>query len=527
MTITKAALYIRVSSEEQVEGYSIEGQLEGLRERCLQHDLSIFKEYVDAGKSAKSIKGRKALQELLVDAERGQFQIVLVWKLNRLARNLKDLLHMLNVFNKNNVSIESMTEEIKTDSAMGNFIVQMLGATAELERGQICENVQLGIQERNRQGRWNSGNMVLGYRWHQQPKPGQPQLEVVAEEAKIVWHIFNLYADGLGLKAITNRLNAEGFRTKKGLSFSIAAVRGILTNPNYIGKIRIGTSLRRSNPGAEVQLVDGEHDPLISQALWDKVQSRYEKHSRQSTKTVNRHFPLTRLLKCPECGYSMIAAHTKNKNKNGTIRQNYYYVCSHYTNKGASACRSNHVRADDIEQWFFRQIQELVMSPRLLRQIVAAVNRKRDIDRKPLELERKRLKKELADFEKRQQRCFELFEEGLIDHIDFAGRLSELKEQQTVLQSAINEVEQKLSNPQIDLLHIDSIQSSLKQFQNMFRMASMKQQKQLLRSLFDKITLSHDRDISKAVIYGSNQLQQLQLTGQMEEEQWKTNNKLA
>lgn len=160
------ALYVRVSSEEQVEGYSIDGQLDVLREYCRIHNLPIFNEYVDAGKSAKSIKGRQALQELLVDAEKGRFQIVLFWKLNRLARNQKDLLQMLKIFNKNNVSAQSMTEDIKTDSAMGNFIIQMLGATAELERGQICENVKLSIHERNRQGRWNSGNMVLGYQWH-------------------------------------------------------------------------------------------------------------------------------------------------------------------------------------------------------------------------------------------------------------------------------------------------------------------------------------------------------------------------
>ncbi|MGU3471881.1 recombinase family protein [Paenibacillus sp. D51F] len=527
MIIPKAVLYVRVSSEEQVEGYSIDGQLDALRERCCLNKIPIIKEYVDAGRSAKSIKGREALQKLLADAERGEFQFVYVWKLNRLARNMQDLLYMLNIFNKNNVSIESLTEEIKTDSAMGNFIVQMLGATAELERGQICENVQLGVQERNRQGRWNSGNMVLGYSWHRQPKLGQPQLEIVAEEADLVRHIFQLYADGLGLKAITNRLNREGFRTKKGLSFGIAAVRGILTNPNYIGKIRIGTSLRRSKPGIEVQLADGEQEPIVSQELWDKVQSRYRKNSRPPSKAINRPFPLTGMLKCPECGNSMIAAHTKNYNKNGTIRQNYYYICSRYSNNGAAACRTNAIRADDIEEWFFRKIRGLITTPRLLQQIAAAVNAKKDADRKPLELERKRLEKELADFENRQQRCFELFEDGHIDQRGFLERLTELKEKQMEMQADINEIQQKLSNRQMEFVQPESIRNALKQFQNMLLTAPMEQQKQLLRSLFDKISLPHDRDISKAVIHGSEQLQQLQLTGQMEEKQWKTNNKLA
>jgi len=136
----------------------------------------------------------------------------------------------------------------------------------------------------------------------------------------------------------------------------------------------------------------------------------------------------------------------------------------------------------------------------------------------PLEHERKRLEKELAAFEKRQQRCFELFEDGHIDHMDFVGRLTEMKEQQTVQQSSLIEVAQKLWNPQVNLLHTDSIRNALKQFQKMFQLATSGKQKQLLRSLFNKIILPQDRDISKAVIHGSNQLQQLQLSGQIEEE---------
>lgn len=366
-----AALYVRVSTEEQVDGYSIDAQLDALREYCKFRRISISKEYVDAGRSAKSIEGRPALQELLLDAAQGRFQIVVVWKLNRLARNLKDLLHMLKLFNKYNVSILSLTEDIQTDTAMGNFLVQMLGAAAELERAQICENVQLAVQNRNQQGKWNSGNMVLGYRWHKNPEPGQPQLEIVKEEAKLVRTIFEMYAGGLGLKAITNRLNAESFKTKKGLTFCIAAVRGILTNPNYIGKIRIGTSLKRTGSDIEVQLVEGEQEPIIPQELWDKVRLRFEERNGSPDRKPNRAMPLTGLLKCPQCGSAMVAGRSKSYRKDGTFRLNHYYVCSSYTNKGFVACRQNSVRAGDIEEWFFRHVRELVIKPDLLNRVVA------------------------------------------------------------------------------------------------------------------------------------------------------------
>lgn len=223
--VSTVALYIRVSTDEQVDGYSIDGQMDMLKAFCRRHNLTLYKAYIDAGKSAKSIQGRPLLQQLLVDAQQGCFQNVLVWKLNRLSRNHSDLLHMVKILNKSNVGIKSVTEDINTDTTMGSFVVQVLSAIAELEREQICDNVRLAVQERNRQGCWNSGNMVLGYRWHKNPDPGQQQLEVVEPEAELVRTIFTMYADGLGYKAITKRLNAAGYLTKKGLAFGIAGVR--------------------------------------------------------------------------------------------------------------------------------------------------------------------------------------------------------------------------------------------------------------------------------------------------------------
>ncbi|WP_052414777.1 recombinase family protein [Paenibacillus sp. FSL R5-0345] len=517
------ALYIRVSTDEQVDGYSIDGQMDMLKAYCRQHNLTIYKSYIDAGKSAKSIQGRPLLQQLLVDAQQGCFQNVLVWKLNRLSRNHSDLLQMVKIFNKSNVGIKSATEDINTDTTMGSFVVQVLSAIAELEREQICDNVRLAVQERNRQGCWNSGNMVLGYRWHKNPDPGQQQLEIVEPEAELVRTIFTMYADGLGYKAITNRLNAAGCLTKKGLAFGIAAVRGILTNPNYIGKIRIGTSQRHT--GAEVQLIEGEQEAIITLELWEQVQANLRSRSNLTSKTIKRHFPLSGLLKCPECGCSMVAAHTKSFNKNGTIRKNYYYVCSLYRSKGSASCSLNAIRADNMDCWFSQQMQELVTKPPLLNQIIAAVNDKRDLSRKPLEDEKRGLTKELAAFDQRQQRCFELFEEEHIPQEVLVTRLKELEEQKAVKQEALRGIEEKLANQQIQLVDSNKILTALKNLWAMVQISPHEQQKKLFKSLFDKITLPPDKDISKAVLHGSASLNHILFTNNMEELQCKINSK--
>lgn len=223
------ALYVRVSSEEQVKGYSIDGQLEELRSYAAEHNLSIYRECVDDGYSGKSIDGRPAMLELLEDAKQGHFHTVITWKLNRLSRNLADQLKILEIFNQHNIGYMSLTEPLETNSAQGYFTAQMLGAIAQMEREQIAQNTRLGMQKRSAAGNWNSGNNVLGYEWVTEGD-AEPHVRIVPHEANLVQMIYEQYKSGSGFKAITHHLNSAGYTTKRNKSFSTTTVRSILTN---------------------------------------------------------------------------------------------------------------------------------------------------------------------------------------------------------------------------------------------------------------------------------------------------------
>lgn len=153
----------------------------------------------------------------------------------------------------------------------------------------------------------------------------------------------------------------------------------------------------------------------------------------------------------------------------------------------------------------------------MLNQIIAAVNDKRDLSRKPLEDEKRGLTKELAAFDQRQQRCFELFEEEHIPQEVLVTRLKELEEQKAVKQEALRGVEEKLANQQIQLVDSNKILTALKNLWAMVQTSPHEQQKKMFKSLFDKITLPADRDISKAVLHGSASLNHILLTNDMEE----------
>lgn len=159
----KVAIYCRVSTTEQAEeGYSINEQKKLLTYECEKNGNTVYKIYSDEGISGKNITARPALKELLNDANEGKFDSVMVWKINRIGRNLKDVLDMVDLFDRNNITFKSATEPFDTTTPGGRMHFQMVALIGEFERGTIAQNVKMGMMARAREGRWN-GNVVIGY----------------------------------------------------------------------------------------------------------------------------------------------------------------------------------------------------------------------------------------------------------------------------------------------------------------------------------------------------------------------------
>lgn len=502
------ALYLRVSSEQQVHGFSLNAQKEALLDYCRKARANVFKIYVDAGRSGKSISGRPALCELLEDAKKGCFQQVVCLRLNRLSRNLPDLLAVVELLDKHGITLHSLTEQFETGTPIGKFTLQMMGATAQLEREQISQNVQLSVQKRNQLGKWNSGNQVLGYRWISHPiDPKQSHLEIVLNEARLVRSIFEMYADGFGLKAIANRLNQEGHRTKRNSSFSNVSVRGLLTNVNYIGKI---TFRDTSSPDGKTT-IDGEHEPIVSIYLWEQVQARLAQRSRPPAKTTDRFFPLSGLIKCPDCGTSMIPTHVRRYRKDRSIRLSYYYICNRYNTHGRSMCKPNHVPAEVVEKWVIEQLQLLLTQPLIADQLVNEINRKSEETLKPLQHRLKRIDTQLNSLKNQRLRCYELFEDEHIDSQRLKERLEEIRYQSETLQDEKSKLEQQAADFPDRSLSAASIRRAMNNFLSVLQKAKPEQQKTLFRSLIDKIILPPDRDVTKSIIHGKALLENLKI----------------
>lgn len=505
------AIYIRVSSEEQVKGYSIEAQLEELRSYAAKHHLSIYREYVDAGYSGKSIDGRPAMLELLADARQNRFSTVITWKLNRLARNLVDQLKMLELFKRQNINYMSLTEQFDSSTPQGNFALQMLGSIAQLEREQIAENVRLGMQKRSKEGAWNSGNNVLGYEW----VTGigiEPHLRIVPHEAELVRNIFWRYRSGRGLKAITNQLNGAGYTTKRNKPFSVASVRGILTNVNYIGQIRYTAHQKFNGASSDnsKQVVQGSHEPIINTELWREVQELLSNRSRTPTKAITRIYPLTGLLKCPLCGSGMVPARNRAICKSGRINHmNHYYICGNYSNKGSTACKANHIPAPPVESETLYRFQQMLSKKSLLNHIVTRVNR---LNREACESLLKQLaaiKTELGKLEKQQQRCFELFEEGYMEYLELVEKINTLKSNITALSSNKLQLESKLSEFEARTVSLKEIHQAIKALFQSFQTVDSDKRNALLRGFIESIHIPTNRDVTGIKIHGTAVLKHL------------------
>ncbi len=294
-TPSRAATYIRVSSEEQVEGYSLDAQTRAVKLYAEAHDWEIVHQYRDEGKSARSddLAKRPAFAKMLADAEAGRFDVLVVHKLDRFSRNLRMTLETLERLNNANVAFVSISESMDFSTPIGKVILATLGAFAQYYSDNLSHETKKGKQERKRQGLYN-GFLPFGVMKNDGgipvPNPeSYPGLLLAFQSA----------AEGCSDREVTDILNAAGYRTSgnRGANpFTKDTVRPMLLNRFYLGEL----------PDGEGGWIPGVHKPLIPLDLFEAATKTREARRRSiNTLTVgNRHttYSLSGLCVCGYCG---------------------------------------------------------------------------------------------------------------------------------------------------------------------------------------------------------------------------------
>lgn len=500
------AIYCRVSTEEQSEnGYSIDEQERLLEEWCKKMGYVIYKCYSDRGISGKNIKDRPALKELLSDAKAGKFDMVISWKINRVSRKLEDVLKIVNLLEKNNITFKSYSEPFETDTPAGRMQFQMMALIGEFERGTIAQNVKMGMIAKAKSGNW-CGGRVLGYdlvpnNSPEEEKKGKNKLKINEKEAEIVRFIFNEYSKGKGYKAITNQINKLGYKTKKGNDFSVGSIRDILTNPVYIGEIRYNvrqnwSEKRRRNINPNPIRVKGKHEAIIDRELWDKVQLILESKKGKPSRIYDGEYPLTGILRCPKCGAGMVISRTTNTLADGSKKRIAYYCCGNWKNKGTSVCNSNTIRVDKANEYVFKKIEELVSNEAMIKAVVKNINKERKDKVKPAKRLLGDIDKELEKLDKRKRKIFEAYEDDILTKAEFQIRKDELNEKIRILEEEKKPLLNTISEDVSEEIPYEFIKDILKNFSKVLNSnVSREQQKKLLHMIISEITMNESREI--------------------------------
>jgi site-specific DNA recombinase len=435
------------------------------------------------------------MQRMILDVEKDKFQAVLVWKISRLSRNMLDTLVLLDKFEEYDVKFISYSENFDTSSPIGKLVVQLMASIAEMERNTLSENVKLGMTQRAKEGSWNGG-VVFGY------DSIEKELIVNPKEAEIVEFIFTLYAEGKGLKAIANQLNKAGYRTKHDKHFSINGIATILDNPIYNGKIRWlqveNWDKKRSGKNTNPILVEGKHEAVISDELWNIVQARRQSKSFKQRQS-NEPFLLSSILRCPNCGQVMVPSITTSTRKDGSKRKHRYYVCSQYHNKGSAACKANSIKAYDAEDAVINRITDFLNNSAGFNQTIENINKDTVHTNVILKEQLDSIEAELKEANAMQEKYMEAFEQNLFPVSILQERLQKLARSKNDLEQKKNELSIQLSSSDTKIIPPDPVRHLLEKYVRVFQQSSREKKKQLFQLLLNKISIKQTKSRSRTV----------------------------
>ncbi|MFT9096948.1 recombinase family protein [Liquorilactobacillus sp.] len=514
--VKRAVGYVRVSTAEQAdEGFSIAAQGELIRQECSRYgsELQFVRLYADEGISGKSIKRRPQMQQLLADVQAGEIDAVICWNISRIARNVANLLEIVDIFESNDVSFISINEKMDTQTPAGRLMLQIMASMGEYERNNIAENVYMGSRRRAVEG-WNNSGLVLGYD-NVTDKDGNHTLQINSDEASIIKHIFDLAALGKGLRAIANELNKMGVCTKRGNSFSTAAVKVILTNPLYVGKVRYGQyrhweKKRRHGKQSDYVLVDGHHTAIIDPQQWARVVSLMKQRHKLPAWTRQGSNVLTGLLRCPECGGPMAASNTTNSLADGKRKRIRYYSCANFRNKGTTVCHANSIRAEVAEQLVQEKLLRTLSLPKIGQQVIKQMKNSRrercqNLKRQQLsnQAEQTRLEKSVQEYEQLMADNPEL-------QAAIRPRMEVLENQLDQLHADDQQVAKQLA--QVDQLpKPKSIQDLLALVAKLIKQAEKETLKQLYQAFIQQITFDRRQKLVWiTVAFDDDVIQQLE-----------------
>ena len=413
-----AVIYARYSSDSQREA-SIEGQLRDCKDYAEKNGITVVGTYIDRAYSAKT-DDRPDFQRMIKDSAKKIFDVVLVWKLDRFARNRYDAVNYKYQLEKNGVHLVSAMEPI-SQGPEGIMVESMLIGMAEYYSAELALKVARGERENALQCKYNGGVVPLGFTIGKEDR----LYHIDPETAPIVQEIFIRYANGEPAEKIAASLNERGLRTRTGKPFVKNSFFQIFRNRRYIGEYRYKDIV---TPGGIPAIVDED--------LFNRVQQRFEQnkiaHGRPAKEDVS--YLLTTKLFCGKCG-TLMGGESGTSHMGNTY---YYYKCGKAKRHGKAHCDLKAIRKEPLERFVVETAIKVIFSDEIIERLIDLIMEAQQQEDTRLPV----LKDQLRDTEKRLANLLEAIEQGILTPTT-KQRLDELEARKEALNTSILEEELK------------------------------------------------------------------------------------
>lgn len=421
----RAAVYIRYSSENQRDGYSIEYQMDECKKYIKEQGFAFEKAYIDEAVSGKSANKRNAFFELLADVKNGLYDVVVVYKYSRFARNLMEATLYRQQIEKHGAKLISAMERIDDSTPEGRMMRNIIMTMDEYYSDNLSTFVQSSMYTAAKSGKYLGGILPYGFSVNENGE----FIENKAE-ADIVRRVFELRAAGAMPSDILRIFQDEGVRGRNGKPFTQQLLNKIVRSEKYIGTYKYAVK------GYEPIYIENAFAPLISRELWDKVQAIVDnlKEKRNVKGRARKNiYPLTGKIVCACCGEPF----TGNSKGNGIS----YYTCRGQDK--LQICQNGSVLKPMLEDYVFGKIKELILSENHVEEIARIVfdtfdNSGVDAD---IEAEIKTLKKEKADIERKLENLLDLMLDGTISKDILQKKSAALQDELKVISGALKSKE--------------------------------------------------------------------------------------
>lgn len=512
MKIIKAAIYARVSSEQQAQAHTIGSQVAALRDKVTSQGLELTAEmeFIDEGYSGATLV-RPALERLRDVVAAGVVDRVYVHSPDRLARSYAYQVVLVDEFQRSGVEIIFLNRELG-QSPEDSLLLQMQGMIAEYERAKIIERSRRGRRHAARLGLVSALTCApYGYRYiTKQEGNGQARLEVDIEEARVVMQIFEWVGrERVTLREVSRRLERTGKRTRKdGVIWDRAVIWGVLRNPAYIGeaafgKTRVGPMRPRLRPRrgqpSQPRRAYSDYDvpteewitipvpALVDREVFEAAQEQLRENQRRSReRTGGPKYLLQGLILCKICGYALTGTGMGKKRINDNVRYTYYRCLGSepYRFGGKRICDNHPVRTDRIDVAVWQEVRTLLEHPA----------RVTDEYRRRLQPETKSKQSEIASVEARLSklrnglaRLIDSYTDGLIEKSEFEPRIKEVRERSAALQRQAEELGHQASLETELRLVVSSLEQFTSTVKDELDQADWTTKREIIRALVKRV----------------------------------------